>query len=939
MRKIILGLLCLLSIQINAQVKISQMPTIIGNNTDSLWLPSLQDGINKKVRGWQLKPSVAPTWQQTLISGSILTQNNAINADQYNFNLNNSSRLEFGTSYPGYDSKSWYVQSPLFDDGEAGHTFFHTSEDATDTSIYQFYGALYFRPYSGIYMFDRMPETITPATDELLSYNVATKQVGRISQSQVSSNLWKLTGNAGTVDGTNFIGTTDDKPFNIRVNNVKAGRIQRVGENVYLGYEAGLNSTSSSNTAIGYRALKSYSLLIQTYNTAVGSGALEQSTIGEGNTAIGYGSMGGTTTGKYNTAVGAFGGGDVFGGQRNVMLGYAAGFNLETGNDNVLIGANVSVNTLSGSKNIFIGTTAGATNVSGSSNTVIGYGANLSANNFINATAIGANSYVGASNTISFGSINGVNGATSDTWSGFGTIAATERLHVVGNFRLQNGSQAVDRWLKTDANGLSVWADLPAFVVPNAAIIGATKTKITYDAKGLVTAGADATTADIAASTDKNYVTDAQQIVIGNTSGVNTGDQDLSGLQPLDADLTAISALTPSNDDIIQRKAGVWTNRTPAQFKTDLALTKADVGLGNVDNTSDANKPISTATQAALDLKLNITDAYTDEKAQDATGAMVNATLIYNDGANSLERAAISGDIQVPLGSNTATINAGVITDVNINAAANVTATKLATGIVNNTEFNYLDGVTSSIQTQFGNKVTKGGDNGAFSFGTTGAGQDLTVKVGGNDRWVFDGTNGYLRRGASGTADFGLHLFGTGQGSVIAFGDRFDASTPFVALREKGGTDVDQLEAYGQKGLYLTTGTYGSTSTITIQQDHDVIIGGETQVAGAELTIIGDEDVSGNSNIQGNLTAGNILKGSAVLNFASTAGGASSELTIAVPGAAVGDAVMPGIGTSNANSMYEYRVSAANVLSIKFVNVSGVAIDPASATFKYVIIK
>ena len=37
------------------------------------------------------------------------------------------------------------------------------------------------------------------------------------------------------------------------------------------------------------------------------------------------------------------------------------------------------------------------------------------------------------------------------------------------------------------------------------------------------------------------------------------------------------------------------------------ALTKADVGLSNVDNTSDAAKPISTATQNALDMKLDIT--------------------------------------------------------------------------------------------------------------------------------------------------------------------------------------------------------------------------------------------------------------------------------------------------------------------------------------------
>jgi len=36
-----------------------------------------------------------------------------------------------------------------------------------------------------------------------------------------------------------------------------------------------------------------------------------------------------------------------------------------------------------------------------------------------------------------------------------------------------------------------------------------------------------------------------------------------------------------------------------------VTLVKADVGLGLVDNTSDANKPVSTAQQAALDLKLN----------------------------------------------------------------------------------------------------------------------------------------------------------------------------------------------------------------------------------------------------------------------------------------------------------------------------------------------
>lgn len=71
---------------------------------------------------------------------------------------------------------------------------------------------------------------------------------------------------------------------------------------------------------------------------------------------------------------------------------------------------------------------------------------------------------------------------------------------------------------------------------------------------------------------------------LGTAAVANVGDFDAAGLaaaafaaavaasQPVDADLTAIAALTPSNDDIIQRKAGAWTNRTIAQLLTDLGL-------------------------------------------------------------------------------------------------------------------------------------------------------------------------------------------------------------------------------------------------------------------------------------------------------------------------------------------------------------------------------
>jgi len=51
-------------------------------------------------------------------------------------------------------------------------------------------------------------------------------------------------------------------------------------------------------------------------------------------------------------------------------------------------------------------------------------------------------------------------------------------------------------------------------------------------------------------------------------------------------------------NDFLVKKATRWENITPANVKTILAIN-------NVDNTSDLNKPISTATQTALDGKVN----------------------------------------------------------------------------------------------------------------------------------------------------------------------------------------------------------------------------------------------------------------------------------------------------------------------------------------------
>jgi len=55
---------------------------------------------------------------------------------------------------------------------------------------------------------------------------------------------------------------------------------------------------------------------------------------------------------------------------------------------------------------------------------------------------------------------------------------------------------------------------------------------------------------------------------------------DLAAKQPLDSDLTTIAGLTATTDNFMVGASSAWASRTPAQAKTSLAITAADVGSG-----------------------------------------------------------------------------------------------------------------------------------------------------------------------------------------------------------------------------------------------------------------------------------------------------------------------------------------------------------------------
>jgi hypothetical protein len=98
----------------------------------------------------------------------------------------------------------------------------------------------------------------------------------------------------------------------------------------------------------------------------------------------------------------------------------------------------------------------------------------------------------------------------------------------------------------------------------------------------------------------------------GLTGGGSSGDVSLA--------LSSIAAGTILGNNTSATAAP--TAITSSALKTMLSLTKSDVGLGNVDNTSDLSKPISTATQTALDLKEDKAN-----KSNDGTLASASTTL------------------------------------------------------------------------------------------------------------------------------------------------------------------------------------------------------------------------------------------------------------------------------------------------------------------------
>jgi hypothetical protein len=199
----------------------------------------------------------------------------------------------------------------------------------------------------------------------------------------------------------------------------------------------------------------------------------------------------------------------------------------------------------------------------------------------------------------------------------------------------------------TKANAAIATAATDATTKANAAIATAATDATTKANAAIATAATDATTKANAALVSANAYTDSLSTSLNNTlgdyvlendrnqasgfAGLNSSGKLLDSVIPAsvnayaDAKVAAIVNSAPATLDTLGElaaalqadEAASTTLTTLVGTKAPIAsptftgtvggITKSMVGLGNVDNTSDTEKPISTATQTALDSKLNRT--------------------------------------------------------------------------------------------------------------------------------------------------------------------------------------------------------------------------------------------------------------------------------------------------------------------------------------------
>jgi len=142
------------------------------------------------------------------------------------------------------------------------------------------------------------------------------------------------------------------------------------------------------------------------------------------------------------------------------------------------------------------------------------------------------------------------------------------------------------------------------------------------------------------------------------------------------------------------------TNLEVADFAGSAIVLESE-GISSNDN--DTTLPTSAAVKDYVDTQVATANELSELTDVNITSPADASLLFYDTGTSKWIDNVVSGDITIA-DTGVAAISSEVIVNADINASAAIDATKIHDGSISNTEFGYLNGVTSAIQTQIDGK-------------------------------------------------------------------------------------------------------------------------------------------------------------------------------------------------------------------------------------------